>query len=252
MMWRRVVGPFKEFGLGAGTLYMADRVMRSLSPRLGLFVYELMVQPITGKAMLPANLAKNLTFVEISRGHPDIALMPARAEIKESRFEQGAVCLGVYRKDKLIGYVWFSFGAYEEDEVRCTYDLVAAERSVFDFDLYVMPEHRMGIGFMAIWHGANQYLRARGVDYTFSRLTRFNLASRRSHAHLGWRRVGSAIFLQAWRVEAMLASVSPYVALSWSPSQRIYLRLAPDVLVAPQAAAPTPGALPEPGKTSRS
>ena len=249
-LWRRLVGPFKEFGLGAGALYAADRVMRGLSPRLGLYVYELMVQPITDKPMLPVNLTKNLRFVEIARGHPDIELMPARADIKDARFDQGAVCLGVYRKDKLIGYIWFSFRTYEEDEVRCTYELAVAERSVFDFDLYVMPEHRMGIGFMAVWHGANQYLRERGIDYTFSRLTRFNLASRRSHAHLGWKCAARAVFLQAWQVEVMLASVAPFVALTWSPGQRTRLRLRPDVLDAGRGAAPAPAAaaLRQPGE----
>lgn len=238
-MWRRIVGPFKEFGLGAGFLYALDRVLRSLSPRLGLFVYELMVQPISGKAMLPANLAKNLSFSEIVRGHPDVALMPARDDIKALRFEQGARCLGVYRKGMLIGYLWMCFKRYEEDEVRCTYALAEPEVSVFDFDLYVMPEHRLGIGFMAIWHGANQFLHERGVRYTFSRLTRFNLASRRSHAHLGWKCVGRALFLQAWRVEMMLSTLSPFVGLTWSARQRLHLNLSPEVLRESAAAAAT-------------
>ena len=43
-MWRRIVGPFKEFGLAAGALYALDRALRGISPRFGLFVYELMVQ----------------------------------------------------------------------------------------------------------------------------------------------------------------------------------------------------------------
>jgi len=235
-MLRRVLGPFKEFGLLAGSLYVLNRLLRALSPRVGLLVYELMVQPITSKPLLPANLTKNLRFEEIGCGHPDIKRMPAREDIKASRFDQGARCLGAYRKDKLIGYIWFAFGCYEEDEVRCSYELAQPAQSVFDFDLYVLPEHRMGIAFMAIWYGANEYLHRRGVRYTFSRLTRFNVASRRSHAHLGWRCVGQVVFLQAWAVELMLATMSPYVALTWTSAQRTRLRLAPDVLAA--AAAP--------------
>jgi hypothetical protein len=231
-----MVGPFREFGLFAGSLYAIDRVLRRLSPHLGLFVYELMVQPITGKPLLPANFARNLRFGEIARGDPEIELMPAREDIKESRFEQGARCLGVYRKDKLIGYIWFCFDRYDEDEVRCTYELAVPGESVFDFDLYVLPEHRMGIGFMAIWHGANEYLRNRGVHYTFSRLTRFNVASRRSHAHLGWRCVGRALFLKAWRVELMLSTIAPFVSLTWTLRQRARMRLAPDALEASAAA----------------
>ena len=229
-MWRTITGPFTEFGFTAGALYAADRVMRRISPRLGLFVYELMVQPITATPLLPPNRTKNLTFALIGRGHPDIDLMPARADIKASRFDQGAVCLGAYRKGKLIGYVWFCSGRYEEDEVRCTYELCEPEHSAFDFDLYVMPEHRMGIGFMAIWHGANAYLHERGVRYTFSRMTRFNLASRSAHVRLGAKCAARAIFMQAWRLELMLASAFPCIALTWGPSRRPRLRLAPDVL----------------------
>lgn len=230
-LWQRAGGPFKEFGAVAGTLYVVDRLLRSISPRLGIYVYELMVQPIGGKKLLPANLAKNLTFAEIGRDHPAIDLMPARPEIKIARFEQGAICLGVFRKEKLIGYAWFCFKTYEEDEVHCTYVLAVPDQSVFDFDLYILPEHRMGIAFAAVWHGANEYLRARDIRYTFSRVTRFNLASRRAHAHLGCKCVGKTLFLQVWRVELMLATLAPFINLSWSINSRPKLRLWPAELL---------------------
>lgn len=236
-MWSKVSDAFKEFGFLPGLLYLGDRVLRRLSSNLGIYVYELMVQPIGGKPLLPANLAKNLVVVELDRDHPDVESMPARKEIKAARFEQGAICLGVYRKEKLIGYSWFCFNVYQEDEVRCTYELAAPEESVFDFDFYVLPEHRMGIGFVAVWHGVNQYLGAQGVRYTFSRLTRFNVASRRAHAHLGWKRVGQAVVLQAWGFEAMFATLKPYAWISWRGSRRAKLRLAPDVLVSDQTQA---------------
>jgi hypothetical protein len=226
-MWQRILGPFREFGIGWGALYAADRVLRGLSSRCGLYVYEFIAQPIGSKPLLPASLGKNVRFGEIGRDHPDLALMPARPEIKTSRFEQGAICIGTYRHDKLLGYVWFCFNAYNEDEVRCTYALAEAEHCVFDFDLYVFPESRMGLGFAAVWHAANDYLKSRNIRYTFSRMTRFNLASRRSHARLGGEKVGSAIFLQAWRVELMLATLRPYVYLSWRSGQGPRLWLSP-------------------------
>jgi hypothetical protein len=235
----RIAGPFREFGFFAGTLYVLDRALRRLSPRLGLYVYEFMVQPIPDKPLLPASLTRKLAFREIRRGDPEVALMPARTGIKESRFDQGAVCLGAFRDDALIGYIWFCFDTYEEDQVRCTYRLVNVAESVFDFDLYVLPEHRMGIAFMAVWHGANQYLRARGVRYTFSRLSRFNLASRRSHAHFGWKRVAGAVFARAWTVELMLATMFPFVALTLGPRQRVRLSFRPDVLNSTESRKPS-------------
>lgn len=231
------MGPFREFGWRAGALYVLGRLLRAVSPELDLFVYELMVQPISGKALLSSNLTKNLQFAEIDPSDADIARMPARTDIKLARFEQGARCLGTYRKGQLIGYIWFCFDRYDEDEVRCTYELAASGQSVFDFDLYLFPEHRMGIGFMAIWHGANEYLRERGIRYTFSRLTRFNLASRRAHAHLGWQCVGRTVFLKAWRLEIMAATLYPYLAVNWTAHRRITLRLKPDALASTTSAA---------------
>ena len=73
------------------------------------------------------------------------------------------------------------------------------------------------------------------MHYTFSRLTRFNLPSRRAHAHLGWQRVGSAVFLQAWSAELMLASIFPYIGLAIGSGRRIALTLSPGVLQASQA-----------------
>jgi len=236
-MWQKIVGPFKEFGWGAGWLYAADRVLRRLSPRFGLYFYEMMAQPIVTKALLPASLARNIEYIELLEGHPDIARMPARTDIKAQRFRHGARCLAAYKKGELLGYAWFSRGQYEEDEVRCTYVLGSPADSVFDFDFYVMPEHRMGIAFMAIWHGANEFLRAQGVAHTFSRMTRFNLASRRAHRRLGAVCVARAWFLQLGPLELMVSDSQPFAGLTWRSSQRVTLPLPSP---AGQATAPAP------------
>jgi len=228
-LWRRALGPFKEFGFVAGALYVVDRALRALSPALRLFAYELMEQPIDGRPLLPGNLAKKLEYIEIGPGHPAIDLMPARTDIKASRFAQGARCLGVYRNGTLLGYIWWCPQRYLEDEVRCTFELEPAAASVFDFDLYVLPEHRMGIAFMAVWHGANQLLHSIGVRHSFSRVTLFNMPSRRAHLRLGGRRIGGVLFLRLWAIESMVATVPPYVGFSWRAAGRMVLKLAPAV-----------------------
>jgi hypothetical protein len=211
-------------------IYVIDRLFQRLLPSTRLYFYELMVQPILERPLLTAGLSKPFEFKEIVRGQPEIAAMPARENIKDSRFRQGARCLGVYKRDQLVGYLWFRFGSYEEDEVRCDYELVPHDRSVFDFDLFIFPEHRMGLAFVATWHGANAFLRDHGVQYTFSRLTRFNLPSRRAHSHIGWKRVGSAIFFQAGRLEVMVSTLRPFLHLSFSRWKRVRLRLSADTV----------------------
>lgn len=223
-------GPFREFGLAAGLLYCVDRVLSRLTPQMRLYVYELVVQPVPAESVLPRRLGKQLEIREIKPGDPEISLMPVRPEMMRLRLAQNAVCLGAYRKGEFIGYMWFCPIRYEEDEVRCTYVLASTQDSVFDFDFYLFPQYRMGSGFIGLWNGANEILSRRGVRYTFSRLARFNTASRRAHRHLGCEVVGRTLFLQAWRLEVMLASLFPYVHVSMKNSRRVHLTLRPNAL----------------------
>jgi hypothetical protein len=227
-MLAKLISPFQQFGFFAGLVYAVDRLFQRVSRHLRLYFYELVVQPITETSLLPNNLSRALEIREIKSGDPEIALMPARPDIKESRFDQNAICLGAFRRDAFIGHIWFCFQAYEEDEVRCTFLLPEGNQAVFDFDLYLFPNHRMGIGFAGIWDGANQFLRSKGVKFSFSRLTRFNLPSRHAHMRLGAQRVGRLFVLQAWQVELMMATVAPYLHLSLSRRDRARVKLRAD------------------------
>jgi len=221
----RLLSPFQEFGLLAGALYVIDRILCRLSRGTRLFVYELMVQPIPETPLRGASLAKNLRVREVRDGDPEIAAMPTPPQIIARRYAQGAICLGAFQQDAFVGYMWFCPQRYVEDEVRCTYVIQPPGQSVFDFDFYIFPQYRMGTAFVGLWNGANRELRARDVRYTFSRLTRFNLASRRAHQHLGWKLVGRATFLQLWRLQVMAATVFPFVHASVGATSGPRLRL---------------------------
>lgn len=229
-MFQRIASPFREFGLAAGLLYSIDRALSRLSGHLRLYVYEIVVQPISVKPLLPGTFRKQLAIREIRGDDPEIALMPVRPEVMAERLRRNATCLGAFRDGSLIGYMWFCGPTYEEDEVRCTYCVSPAEQAVFDFDFYLFPEHRLGFGFAALWNRANEILTQRGVRYAFSRMTQFNLASLRAHRRLGCTPVGRAIFLQAWQVEFMAATIPPYVHLSLRKGNRVRLNLCPGAI----------------------
>lgn len=208
-------------------LYSVDRVLSRVLPSVRVYCYDLMMQPVPDAELLTRRRQPRLTLREIRSGDPEVALMPALDEIKKTRFAQHAVCLGAFRGEAFVGFIWFSFRRHEEDEVRCTYELSPPGEAVFDFDLYIFPAHRLGLAFVGIWNEANRYLRSRGIRHSYSRLTRFNLPSRRAHGQLGARRLGSAVFLRAGLVEMMAATVPPYVHVSLWRSHRVHLRLHP-------------------------
>lgn len=226
-MLDRYVSPFRTFGPLYGLLYSVDRLLWRMSPALRLHCYDFVVQPVDARPLLPSRLSERFQVREIRRGDPELALMPARPDIREARYAQGAICLGVFRDGALAGYAWLAFGAYEEDEVRCTFIVHPPGAAVFDFDFYVFPEHRMTFAFPALWDAVYALLRQRHVRHTYSRVTRFNVASGRAHARLGARRVGSALFLKAWRMEVMAATVPPYVHASLREADRVSIALHP-------------------------
>jgi hypothetical protein len=224
----KIRAPLKEFGFASGLLYLADHVLRRASTRTRLFAYELMVQPIPSEPPASLRALRAFEHRDIRPGDPVLAAMPPPPHVIEARFRQGAVCLGTFKKERFVGYIWLAFGSYEEDEARCTYVLTPKRESVFDFDLYIFPEFRFGLGFAAIWQNAMAMLRSRGVRQSFSRVTRFNIASRKAHAHLGAPLVARATILKLWALEAIVLTIPPYAAISVSGRPR--LRLRADVL----------------------
>jgi len=224
MIFERFIDPFRKFGLTAGLGYIADRMLSSASPHLRLFVYELMEQPVPDKPIVPDRIIRKMDYKELEPGDSELSLLPVPANVIRFRFDQDATCLAAFREDDLVGYIWLSFDAYTEDEVRCQYVLPAVP-SVFDFDLYIYPNHRLGLAFAGVWEGVNNFLRRHRIRFSYSRVSRFNLASRRAHSRLNARCVGKAAFLKAWNAQFMLATVFPYVGITLRDSNNIRLRL---------------------------
>jgi hypothetical protein len=223
---RKLASTFREFGALAGCLYLADRALQTLSARARLYAYELVVQPIPAAPTQPVPRSK-LEVRQVPPGDSALAAMPVPAEVIAARFAQHATCLGAFKDAELVGYMWFCAGRYDEDEVRCTYLLDPPLSSVFDYDFYVFPQHRMGRAFAILWSAANRILGQRGVRCTYSRVSRFNSASRRAHSHLGAQRIGRAWFIRLGTLQIMFATVSPFVHVSLTNRHRVRLTLRP-------------------------
>lgn len=207
---RRWLAPWREFGAAAGTVYLLDRVLHRMSPACSAQLHELVEQPVQGVALLTPAHAQHLRYVVLHRDSPELAAMPRPAAIVAARFDQGAVALAVYLREKYVGYVWLAFGHYDEDQLRCRFALAQPQRTAFDFDVYVFPAFRLGRAFAAVWHAANSYLSERGVQRTCSRIASANPGSRRAHAQLGARRLARALFLSAGRWQLTVSSALPW------------------------------------------
>lgn len=218
----RLTAAVREFGLRDGLGYLLDRLLYAYLGWGGFTRYLLTAQPVPDAAQA-LRLGK-LTFVELHAGDPRLKDLPLDDRVLAYRFGLGAVCLAAIEDGRAVGCIWFCFGAYEEDMVRCRFDLHPRATTAWDFDVYIAPEHRLGRTFIRLWDAANAYLRTRGVCWSLSRISAYNQASLAAHRRLGARVIGRASFLSLGPLQIMWANSAPYFHLAWGEG-RARLRL---------------------------
>jgi hypothetical protein len=149
-----------------------------------------------------------------------------RPYVIAERYAQGAQCLAAYRAGQLLGFLWLTFGAYQEDEVRARF-VPASAQACWDFDVQVFGEHQLGLAFPRLWDEANRMLRERGVRWSCSRISAFNAASRSAHKRIGAVALGSAVFVCWGRWQGMVSTLAPWCHLSRDAATFPQFRLDP-------------------------
>lgn len=213
-MFRELRNAIQELGPVDGLAYAVDRALTRLRTGARLHRYYFVAQPIPETPNPRIRSRSRLDIRELEPDDPALAAMPLTPDVLRFRFAQPTVCLGAFKNESLVGYLWLCFGPYQEDEVRAVFEPTPPEQSVWDFDVYVFPEHRLGRTFARIWDGANDLLRQRGIAWTVSRIASHNRMSIASHTRLGARILGSATFLRRNSAQLMIATIPPYVHLS--------------------------------------
>lgn len=201
-------------------LYLCHRLLQRLSfGRAGIVPYFFYAQPVLTAPARQRGRAP--VEVERARGRACLpASLPRPEAVIEGRFAAGSQCLFIAKDGELLGYLWLHRGPYREDEVRAVFTPEPAERSAWDYDVYVAPAYRLGRTFSRLWEAANNDLRAGGVCWCHSRISAFNTSSIAVHEKLGARRIGWACFLCLGRLQVMVSSLKPrlHCSLSIAPS----------------------------------
>ena len=219
---------FAEMGALNGGLYLLHRILQTLSGgRAQLVRYYLVAQPIHPDAACRPSAKNPVTLLDPS--DPLIADFPRPPEVIAKRLRDGATCFIARSGETFAGFLWLAHGAYDEDEVRCRYELVDDDRCVWDYDVYVEPAYRIGRTFARLWDAANQHLAPRGVRWSISRISAFNAASLAAHDRLGIKILHSATFICLGSVQISALGGAPYLHIGMSDASRPVLRLrAPD------------------------
>lgn len=226
----RLRGAVRELGWLDAAFYAASVLApRCTRERCEVFKYDIVAQAIPPAAATPAparTSAIAVRRVAVTEMAADGSAFLRPPSVLARRHGQGAECLAAYRGAELLGFMWFVCGPYDEDEVRARF-VPADARSAWDFDIEILPPHRMGMAFARLWDAANALLRARGVGWSYSRISAFNAASRAAHRRAGAVTVGRAVFVRAGRWQFTGATLAPYVHVSRSAASGPTFKLAP-------------------------
>lgn len=202
----------RQLGTLDALLYFIARALERLSRgHVRLVGYYLVAQPVSGKRLLPAGRGETIRVREVTAAEAESMAFPRPRDVIRRRFRQGAICLGAFSGATLVGFIWLASGPYEEDEVRCWFQPEPGRVAAWDFDVYVDPAFRIGPAFARLWDTANEFMRARGIRWTMSRISIFNAASVRAHKRLNARVMARATFLVLGGVQVALSSLRPFL-----------------------------------------
>ncbi len=186
----------RQLGMTEGLFYYIGRAVDVISSgRWRVLRYYICAQPICMPIPTSSSGKSAINVKRISVDDPVCAFFPRSKELIKQRFDNGYVCLVANVKGRFAGYLWYACHAYEEDEVRCRFEFTKPEESVWDFDVYVVPEFRMGRTFIRLWETANAMLCNDGKRVSYSRIAPSNLKSITAHNRLGTKRIATLTFI---------------------------------------------------------
>jgi hypothetical protein len=174
----RLLGPkgFASYGF--------SRLVERL-PGVAYRRYQIIAVPRAGMPAMPRDHeVRPLSAAALATVAGDLDLAPATIAFRQA---QGMSCLGAFRHGRLLGVTWLTERPFDEDEVFVRF--VPPPGAAWDTGLYVRPADRAGRAFAALWAGTAEWLAARGLGWSMSRINDYNDASWRAHERMGARRI---------------------------------------------------------------
>ncbi len=224
--WRKLVA--EHDGVCVTLLYVLHRMLqRASGGRAAVVPYLLMAQPVGSAALASMKPAAGFVMQRVGPGHALLPAFPRPGEVVAQRFADGAECFAATVNGQFAGHIWIARGRYVEDQVRCVYEISEPASGVWDFDVYVEPRFRIGRTMGRMWKAVDETLAAEGVEWSFSRINRFNNASLKSHQRLGALTVGRVTFGIIGRLQLGVGTAPGFMHISLPSNTVPKLRLRP-------------------------
>lgn len=206
---------FGEYGVANTFLFALHRLVQKFRHDAVFERLYIVDQPVPSVAGPPVRGGALIEVRAIRPGDPALRTFTRIPDDLADRYVQNASCLGVFRAGELLGWLWFVPGVFRDFEHPITFNMRPADRTAWDFDIYVRPEARLSAAFARLWEAAFQALRDLGVTHTLSAISAYNPASLGAHRRLGTRAIGSILVVRLGRFQAVCSRRFP-PRLQWS------------------------------------
>jgi hypothetical protein len=200
----------QSLGFRNALLYGIHRTLQTLHPSCSLKSYYIVAQPVSPQPLLPGSRGASVAVRFADPGDVVLGLMGRSPEEIAARFASPGVCIVAEKNERMVGFLWLLLGRYREPDDHCTF-IIDSPHAAWDLDVFVEPALRLSPVFARLWSEANLWLRARGIEWTLSRISCYNERSLQSHARLGSIKLGRMTFLKLGPLQTMFSSVPPYV-----------------------------------------
>lgn len=210
-MLSRLKSKLRSLGWSDTAFFVAALIVKRASfGSARLIKYYFVAQPVLQRADSSVRGGTSMHLYVSTGADTVITQAPRPTSVFHERFAQGARCVVAQRDGELAGFIWLCPRSYREDEVRCVYKWTPSQAAMWDFDVYIAPQFRMGRLFVRLWEKAHSLIRAEGVAWTISRVDAFNAGSLAAHRKLGARTLGRGWFLIAGRMQFAILSLAPF------------------------------------------
>ena len=207
-------------------IYYIDRAFSRLRLPLRLKQYYIFAQPVPSERLLRSRRGRSVYVERLDTADPRLEALPVAADTLDLRGQAGnIVCFAAFKDGRVIGCHWLALDHHDDEEVGARFCGQGSARFVWDFDLYVVPEERIGYAFARIWDEAFAFLRELGIAWSLSYVSPVNQRSHKSHESLGSVRVASLLRITLGRAELIVSTIRPYLGLALPPRTRVTIPL---------------------------
>lgn len=220
---RRAIGDaLARYGWWNGFIFLFARGLERVSiGRARLLRFFVLARPIGDRSAERPAGDDQVIVREIDASSRLLDQIPGDHMALHRRLQTGNVCIAASTEDRFLGHLWLRRARHDEEDARALYVLDPSHKAMWGFDVRVEDDEPSGRSIATrLWDGADDYMRAHGVEWTVSRIPAFAPSTHDPEDARSALRIASITFLKLGNAQLGVFTCSPYLSLSWRSRSR--------------------------------